>query len=120
MKKIFVYGTLKSGNTRNIYITRDGGKFLGKASTVPKYLLVRQWFDSFPSMIEYENGVSVEGELWLIADETLKILDSVEGVHKGLFKRVTVKLLDGGEAEAYVAVEKPFFSWKLGNSWKST
>lgn len=118
MKTIFVYGTLKSGQSRNIYLVRDGSKFLGKARTVPKYRLLRQWLDAFPTMIEDENGVSVEGELWSVKEETLKILDSVEGVHRGLFKRMPIKLMGGEEVDAYLAVEKPYFSWRLGNNWE--
>lgn len=118
MKTIFVYGTLKSGQSKNVYIVRDGGKFLEKTRTVPKYRLIQQWLDAFPIMVEDENGISVEGELWSVSEETLEIIDSIEGVYRGLFKRVPIKLFDGKEADAYLAVKKPYFFWQLGNSWK--
>jgi gamma-glutamylcyclotransferase (GGCT)/AIG2-like uncharacterized protein YtfP len=118
MKTIFVYGTLKKDKSKNFYIVRDGGIFLGKASTKPKYRLLKHWLDYFPSMIEdEENGVSVEGELWSVSDETLKILDSIEGVTHNLFKRVPIELSNGDKVEGYLAVNKPFPAWNIGTKW---
>jgi gamma-glutamylcyclotransferase (GGCT)/AIG2-like uncharacterized protein YtfP len=114
--KIFVYGTLKSGQPRNFYITRDDGKLLGRVKTAPKYRLFRQWFADYPSMVEDSNGVSVEGELWDVNDRTVRILDDVEGVSSSLFKRVPIELSDGSRVEGYIANKKPFPRWQL-NSW---
>lgn len=117
MKTIFVYGSLKSGKSKNFYLTRSDSKLLGATKTAPNYKLVQQWFQNYPSMIEDEKGVSIEGELWQVSDETLRDLDDIEGVARGLFKRVPIKLHNGSEVEAYLAVEKPFLYWNAGSKW---
>lgn len=104
--RIFVYGTLKAGKPRNFYITREGGRLIGRATTAPKYRLVKQWFSDYPSMIEGDSAV--EGELWEITEKTLEALDSVEGVNSNLFKRASIEMSDGDKVLGYVSVNKPY------------
>jgi gamma-glutamylcyclotransferase (GGCT)/AIG2-like uncharacterized protein YtfP len=113
--KVFVYGTLKSGKRRNFYLTRDNAKLLGEVKTEAKYMLYKPLFTDYPCMSECKQGISVEGELWEVTDETLAALDSVEGVPH-LFHRATIKLDNGEEAIAYL-MPKPLLARQLGSKW---
>ena len=119
MPKIFVYGTLKSNKSRNFYLTRDDAKLVGPAKTTPDYRLVQRWFADYPCLIEEKDGMAVEGELWQVNDKTLEVLDSIEGVKSGLFKRAMIKLSDGSEALGYVCVNRPYPYWSVNNgNWQ--
>lgn len=105
MTSVFVYGSLKRGQSRSSLL--DGQEFFGEKKTAPKYRLFRVK-GSFPALVEASRpdvmlpGVSVEGELWQVEHACLMMLDRVEGVAHGLFERQKVELLDfDGEAEAY-------------------
>ena len=86
---LFVYGTLKQGESRHRYLA--GQKFVGVARTRPQYRL----FDlgDYPGLVERPDGHSIEGELWDVAAECLARLDAVEGCHEGLYRRSEIHLL---------------------------
>ena len=86
---LMTYGTLRSGK-RNNYLLNDA-TFVGKVKTKPKYRL----FDCghYPCMIESTDGYSVEGELYLVNEHTLAVLDQLEGVPV-LYKRTTIEIED--------------------------
>jgi gamma-glutamylcyclotransferase (GGCT)/AIG2-like uncharacterized protein YtfP len=98
--KIFVYGTLKRGYCRASALS--GQRFLGAAATAPAYRM----FDcgSYPGLVESDEGLSIEGEVWEIDIECLQLLDDVEGVALNLYRRGRVKLLapfDADHVQAY-------------------
>jgi len=117
MVKVFCYGTLKSNQRRNFYLTRDNAKLLGEVKTEPKYMLYKPLATDYPCMTECKQGVAVEGELWEVTSDTLTTLDSVEGVPH-LFHRATIKLENGEEAIAYLMPSQPFLAKKLGSKWE--
>lgn len=59
----FVYGTLKKGYWNNYLF--DGGKYLGKVETEPKYTL---FHGAFP-VVERDGTTSIQGELYRLTDE---------------------------------------------------
>lgn len=76
---LFVYGTLKKGE-RNHHILGDS-KFLGKATTVNKMLLL-SYESRFPLLInskkERTDFSCVHGELYDVDEPTIQVLDIFE------------------------------------------
>ncbi len=102
--KLFVYGTLKQGFCRNSYL--NGQQFLGTARTTANYRL----FDcgSYPGLVTASairvDGLPVKGEVWCVDAACLAILDEVEAVGEGLYRRERVELespFDGMYIETY-------------------
>lgn len=73
---VFTYGTLKK-NYYNHHLL-ETSEFIGNAVTKPFYRLYN--LGSFPGLKEdKKNGKAIQGELYLVNDETLKRLDRLEG-----------------------------------------
>lgn len=89
---VFVYGSLK----RNYYNHRllETSEFIGEATTKPFYRLYN--LGSFPGLKEdNENGKAIQGELYLVNDETLKRLDRLEGTpHFYIRKDLQIENID--------------------------
>lgn len=96
---LFVYGTLKRGGCRAHHLR--GQEFLGTARTAPKYRMYN--CGEYPGLVEAEDGLPIEGELWRIDEACLKKLDEVEGVDAGLYRRGTIELGPPYENEAAIA-----------------
>ncbi len=89
MHRLFVYGTLMSGDVRSCYLR--GQSFLSQARTLPKYRMLN--VGGYPGLIlDERQGRAIEGELYEVDSSTLAILDEVEGVADGLYRRKTVEL----------------------------
>ncbi|WP_020475438.1 gamma-glutamylcyclotransferase family protein [Zavarzinella formosa] len=74
---IFVYGTLKTGQSGNGKMA--GQQFLGTATTMPLYRLYGLGWH--PGLVrDTEHGLAIEGELWGVDDRALALLDEYEGV----------------------------------------
>lgn len=95
---IFVYGTLKKGH-HNAKVLLATSKFVGVDSTLTRYRMrcvgfPRVWKDK-------KDGHSIEGELYLVNDEILGRLDTLEGVPRH-YERKSVQLEKYGQAWMYV------------------
>jgi gamma-glutamylcyclotransferase (GGCT)/AIG2-like uncharacterized protein YtfP len=102
MARLFTYGTLMTGQRRNLYLTRDGAQCLGNARTAPRYALFRPLLADYPCMVEDERrGDAVEGELWEVSEQCLESLDYVEGIPTTDLRVMCylASLLFGGEFE---------------------
>jgi gamma-glutamylaminecyclotransferase len=118
--KLFVYGTLKQGFSRNQYL-RDQ-RFDGKARTVPRYRL----FDcgSYPGLVPAPIGAegrSIEGEIWDVDAVCLTILDKVEAVGEGLYRRERVELetpFDAMTVETYYFNQSTDGLCDCGDRWE--
>jgi gamma-glutamylaminecyclotransferase len=98
---LFVYGTLKRGQSRNRYLA--GQQFVGAASTRATYRLFN--VGEYPALVRHQDGRSIEGELWQVDEACLRALDRVEGCDEGLYAREVVELLppyNGHRAVTYV------------------
>ena len=93
---VFVYGTLMRGQGNARFL--EGAEFVRPAETGPGFELFSM--GSFPAMSR-GGKASVKGELYLVDDDTLKVLDSLEN-HPRLYRREEIDLDDGGEAIAYL------------------
>ena len=76
--RVFVYGTLKSGNTNNALLVERGSELIGDctATGIEMYDL-----GPFPAAVLKEGG-EVEGEIWLVDKATLDRLDWLEGYNE--------------------------------------
>ncbi len=102
MKNLFVYGTLKAGFS-NHYLIADCN-FLGKVKTSKKYPMVAPHY-AFPYLIEKEGiGYHIEGELFSVDDNKLRLLDELEGVPEHYYRK-SIEVIDVHEnvvsAECY-------------------
>ncbi len=91
MTKIFVYGTLRSGECRGHVV--EGCINHGEFKTEPRYTLLD--FGPFPG-IKDGGDTAIVGEVVEVDDETLDILDNIEG-HPNFYRRAYVHLegMDG-------------------------
>jgi gamma-glutamylcyclotransferase (GGCT)/AIG2-like uncharacterized protein YtfP len=104
MKKIIVYGTLKSGMPASMESWGDAIKV--KDVVVPGFVM---WDNgSYPMCVPAEAG-KIHAELWEASEDTVDNLDSYEG-HPDLFRRTEVCTVDGEVAEMYVFQHKPDFN----------
>lgn len=90
---VFVYGTLKSGHTRQSAMREE--RYIGIAKTMPKYGMYQ--YGSYPAMVDSElDGVTIGraiyGELYEVSDAGMMALDEIEGTGHGLFERKPVEL----------------------------
>lgn len=101
--RVFVYGTLKR-NLRNHHMM-EGARYCGEATTLlPAYDLVQFPSKSSPGNVTpglKRNGTScIAGEVYLLDDEMLAVLDAFEGVGEE-YERGKVMLADGSKAWSY-------------------
>jgi gamma-glutamylcyclotransferase (GGCT)/AIG2-like uncharacterized protein YtfP len=97
---LFCYGTLKQGGRLNKYLTENGAEFKGQAQTGPAFRLYKvNWF---PGMVEDPTGLGVNGEVFEIPFTILPLLDKIEAVDTGLFRRQEITLADGRVASTYL------------------
>ena len=90
MNLIFLYGTLKRGGSNHRHV--GGQAFVGSARTAPGYRLFK--LEGYPGMVVDANDrLGVEGEVWSVTDECRQHLDAFEGVPEGLYRREPVPLL---------------------------
>lgn len=113
---VFVYGSLKRGYALH-HLLRSA-EFLGPAKTQPLYRL----FDlgSYPGLVEWPDGLEIQGELYAVTAEILQRLDEAEGVAEGLYARRAVQLQPGTEptaAEAWFWLGAVAGRGDCGNSW---
>lgn len=112
--KLFIYGTLKKGGA--LSANMKGQSFLGNVKTLPEYKLYKiGWF---PGLVEdAEHGTSIEGELYEVDDNTVAVLDRVEGV-PSLYRREPVKIQDQEDVQSYFYNKSVENLEDAGTSWK--
>ena len=94
--KLFVYGSLLSGERHNDRL--GGAALLGSVLTEARYTLVD--LGPYPALLE-GGTTSVAGEIYEVDGARLAALDDFEG-HPDEYRRMPVRLVAGGLAEAYV------------------
>lgn len=97
---VFVYGTLKKGYA-NHHLVRDS-LYMGEFSTNEKWGLLD--LGAFPAMVR--GPLSVKGEAYGVDEDTLRRLDSLEGVEHGLYNRRRINVHDslGNTISAWVYI----------------
>jgi gamma-glutamylcyclotransferase (GGCT)/AIG2-like uncharacterized protein YtfP len=93
---LFAYGTLMKGEANGAWLA--GEPFLGPARTTGAHTLVD--LGDYPGLL-CEGATSVAGELYLVGEERLRLLDELEEVPT-LFRRGEVLLEGGRSAVTYL------------------
>jgi gamma-glutamylaminecyclotransferase len=95
MTKLFVYGTLRQGKSRQAFL--KDSKFLGKKKTLPKYNMVS--LRAFPGLLE-EGDQKIVGEVYEVNDDTLWVVDRIEG-HPSFYERKPIEIKGMKDVQAY-------------------
>jgi len=114
---LFVYGTLMRGESRHRHLA--GSEFVADARTQPGYRLFH--VDDYPALV-MDPDTSITGELWLVSDGTLRVLDEIEGVDEGLYARRTVRLqapFESIAAETYVYLQSIDGLPEIHGDWRA-
>ena len=101
MEEVFVYGSLKQGNTTRGMQHFPNSEFVGVART-KRAIFKMVDLGSFPGVMiieddgtEYiEQGYQIEGEVYRVSQEDLEQLDAIEGVPH-FYDRVRVSTTRG-------------------------
>ena len=95
---LFTYGTLKRGFSNNHLL--DGAEYVGTAKTLEKYSLLES---GIPFVFKGESVSHIYGELYQVNDQTLKVIDRLEG-HPEWYQREEVGVLteDGVTVTAWL------------------
>ncbi len=96
MTRVFVYGSLLSGERNHGVLSR--ARLVGEARTEPNFSL--HDLGSYPAMVA--GGIhSIAGEVYEVDDATLARLDHLEG-HPRYYCREAIALVDDGKVETYL------------------
>lgn len=116
---VFVYGSLKRGFPLHPHLA--GAEFIADAKTHSIYFLVD--CGQYPGLRHATNqqlGLSIVGEIFQVDAETLALLDEVEGVSAGLYRREAVRLMGTYEHQlvwAWFYVSDRFDGRIIGDTW---
>jgi gamma-glutamylaminecyclotransferase len=112
--RFFVYGLLLQGEREHALLA--GARLLGEARTTASHTLVD--LDFYPVLL-LGGQVSVVGEVYSVSRELRFKLD-VHHQCPALFRRVTLQLSDGSDAETYVMDEDKVRGKRRlrGGSWR--
>lgn len=91
---LFVYGTLKQGHPRCKYLSQQ--RYLGTARTAQSYSMYKV-SNSFPGLVEAftdHPAQRIYGEIYEVDGDCLGVLDEVEGVSEGMYKRAEITIED--------------------------
>jgi gamma-glutamylcyclotransferase (GGCT)/AIG2-like uncharacterized protein YtfP len=77
INKVFVYGTLKKGNTLRGIDKFGDAEFLGNADTVNSHYKMFS-LGAFPA-VTLGGEHKVSGEVWEVGNDTFQVLDQIEG-----------------------------------------
>ena len=98
--RLFVYGLLLQGEREHGLL--EGAPLLAEALTAPEHTLVD--LDFYPALL-VGGRAAIQGELYAVSRHLRFKLD-VHHQCPALFRRVSVRLADGSQAETYVMDEE--------------
>ena len=119
---VFVYGTLKRGQSRTHVLSQQ--QFLGEALTRPHYLLVD--LGQYPGLIlptalepVIVSPHAVQGELYRVDDGCLAELDRIECVNQNLYARwpVSLEVPENVAAQTYLYQQTVTADMLCGPRW---
>jgi gamma-glutamylcyclotransferase (GGCT)/AIG2-like uncharacterized protein YtfP len=94
LRRLFVYGTLKTGGEKHYLL--DGSSLIGTG--VARGFVIQQG-EEFPEMRRGDG--EVEGEIWDVPDASMPAIDAWEG-HPDFYVRTPIVLVDGTHVEVYL------------------
>ncbi len=96
--RVFVYGTLLSGEPNHRLLVGAKARFVAEARTKPRFEL--RDLGAYPAMVD-GGAQAIAGEVYEVDEATLLALDQLEG-HPRFYQRTRIDLEDGASAEAYL------------------
>lgn len=103
---VFVYGTLKSGFSRNSVLSNGGGKAIGPAMTVNDTYVMRRTKGkyTYPVMLPSvaANRGHIQGEVWAVPPQAIHEMDFIES-NGQMYDRskIAVEVLLGPQRKPY-------------------
>jgi gamma-glutamylcyclotransferase (GGCT)/AIG2-like uncharacterized protein YtfP len=97
--KVFVYGTLKSGNTTRGMQYFEGAEFLGDAVTSDNLFDIVD-LGSFPAVTQ--GKFKIKGEVYEVDEETGEYLDAIEGYPNFYNRKVISVNVASAKIQAWV------------------
>jgi len=94
---VFVYGSLCSGLSNSSLLVRGGARLLGIGKTIDRYDMYD--LGMFPGVVENDEGKQILGELYVVNEELLRVLDSLEGCPH-FYQRKVKKITFGNDLPA--------------------
>jgi len=117
MTRLFVYGTLKSGESNHAFLA--GQTLVGPARTGPGFTLFS--LGDYPGLVTFPSDrAGVAGELWSIDAACLARIDVLEGIGEGLYRRGPISLAAPAAApgvETYFYLRDLINRPRLGAMW---
>jgi len=101
---LFVYGTLREGQSRN-NVFRDA-EYIGVRKTKPHYTMYS--LGAFPALSTLGN-TEIVGDVYKVSDYTLEVCDMIEG-HPSFYQRLPIELQDE-------SIEEPLAYFIVNRDW---
>jgi len=91
---LFIYGTLKKGMSNHSVLERTDAEFYLEVQTFMEYPMYASG-QNFPYLQDTPGiGHKIKGELWVVPEKDIRMLDSFEGV-PDLYTRGVIAVTDG-------------------------
>lgn len=109
---VFVYGSLKRGGERDLFMwSDDGDMFIGEGTTQRAHFTLVD-LGAFPAVTagsDKHGWYRISGELWKVTKDTLADLDMIEGYPDFYTRNQTGVVVDGQSYYAWVYhIPNPF------------
>ena len=102
--RVFVYGTLKCGLHNHVLLERARASFVGPARTTRAAFAMLLADAGYPYVVKTTtNARAIDGEVYVVDDDTLERLDALEEVATGMYSREGVEVTMTATREASAA-----------------
>ncbi len=90
---MFVYGTLKRGLHNHVLLERARASFVGSARTTRTSFAMLLADAGYPYVVKTTtNARAIDGEVYVVDDDTLERLDALEEIATGMYSRESVEV----------------------------
>lgn len=91
--RVFVYGTLKRGLHNHVLLERARASFVGSARTTRTSFAMLLADAGYPYVVKTTtNARAIDGEVYVVDDDTLERLDALEEIATGMYSRESVEV----------------------------
>ena len=91
--RVFVYGTLKRGLHNHVLLERARASFVGAARTTRASFAMLLADAGYPYVVKTTtNARAIDGEVYVVDDDTLERLDALEEIATGMYSRESVEV----------------------------
>ena len=91
--RVFVYGTLKRGLHNHVLLERARASFVGAARTTRPSFAMLLADAGYPYVVKTTTDArAIDGEVYVVDDDTLERLDALEEIATGMYSRESVEV----------------------------